>query len=247
MSANMDTSGLEKTLTGWEKNQLPFATASALTKTAKLVQVAEAAAMRRVFDRPTPFTLNSTVVKPATKSNLIAQVILKNANQKGAPPSVWLNPQVEGGNRQAKRTENLLRQKGLLPGGMFYVPGMGANLNRYGNWNAGELIKVMSALETLPETGYLANKSSRLGARVNANAGTYFVGRPGVGSLPLGVYQRQSDGTLKPIIIFVKTPHYHKLLPFYDIAREVYGSSFQAQFNIALRDALILSPLLRAA
>jgi hypothetical protein len=247
LSANMDTSGLEKTLTGWEQNQLPFATASALTKTVKLVQVATVAEMRKVLNKPTPFTLNSTVVRPATKSKLFAELILKNANQKGAPPSVWLEPNIEGGIRQAKRTETMLRQKGFLPGDMFYVPGTGASLNRYGNWNAGELIKVMSALQALPQMGYLANKSSRLSARVNANAGTYFVGKPAGGRLPLGVYQRKPDGSLKAILVFVKTPQYHKILPFYELAREVYGSNFQAQFNVALRDALILSPIIGKA
>lgn len=38
-----------------------------------------------------------------------------------------------------------------------------------------------------------------------------------------------------------------KLLPFYETAREVYGANFQQLFNQALRDALILSPYLRAA
>jgi hypothetical protein len=247
LSVNMDTSGLEKTLRDWELRQLPFATASALTATAKRVQVATVAEMRKVFDRPTPFTLNSTVVRPATKSKMFAELILKNANQKGAPPSVWLEPNIEGGVRQAKRTETMLRSKGFLPSGMFYVPGLGADLNRYGNISAGQLIKVMSALQAMPEQGYLANKSERLSARVNANAGTYFVGKPAGGYLPLGVYQRMPDGKLKSILVFVKTPHYHKILPFYELAREVFGSNFQAEFNKALRNALILSPILGRA
>src|ERR1035437_173058 len=247
LSVNMDTSGLEKTLRDWELRQLPFATASALTATAKRVQVATVAEMRKVFDRPTPFTLNSTVVRPATKSKMFAELILKNANQKGAPPSVWLEPNIEGGVRQAKRTETMLRSKGFLPSGMFCVPGLGADLNRYGNISAGQLIKVMSALQAMPEQGYLANKSERLSARVNANAGTYFVGKPAGGYLPLGMYQRMPDGKLKSILVFVKTPHYHKILPFYELAREVFGSNFQAEFNKALRNALILSPILGRA
>jgi len=247
MSANMDTLGLERTLTGWEQNQLPFATASALTATAKLVQVATVSEMRKVFDRPTPFTLNSTMVKPATKTNFVAQVLLKNQNQKGAPPSVWLEPNIDGGVRQVKRSEALLRQYGFLPSGMFYVPGLGADLDRYGNISAGQLIKVMSALQAFPEGGYLANKSSRLGARANRETDDIFVGKPAGGYLPLGVYQRMPDGKLKSILIFVKSPHYHKIFPFYDVARQVYGSNFQAEFNKALRNALILSPILGRA
>lgn len=245
--ADMNTSNFERTLQGWEKQQLPFATAKALTSTAKLVQLATQDEMRKVFDRPTPYTLGSTYVQPATKTNLVAQVFLKNVNQKGSPPSVWLEPQVEGGTRQPKRSETLLRRKGVLPGGMFYVPGLGADLDRYGNMSAGQLIRVMSALQSFPETGYLANKSKRLSARVNKQADTYFVGKPAGGYLPLGVYQRMADGKLKSIMIFVNTPHYGKLLPFYDLARATYGSNFQSEFNKALRDALILSPFTQAA
>lgn len=246
-TAQMDTLGLEKTLSGWEQTQLPYATARALTATGQRVKLATVAEMKKDFDRPTPFTLASVFLQPATKNKLVAEVRLKNTNQKGAPPSVWLQPNVDGGTRQAKRSELMLRAKGLLPSGMFYVPGYGADLNRYGNISAGQLIRVMSALEALPEMGYLANRSKRLGARANKQAGDYFVGKPAGGYLPLGVYQRMPDGKLKSILLFVKTPRYHKLLPFYDVAKTTFGTDFAGQFIIALRDALILSPTLGRA
>ena len=247
LSANMDTSGLERTLSGWELTQLPFATASALTKTAKIVQTATIAGMRKAFDRPTPFTLNSTVVLPATKNNLVAQLILKNVNQKGAPPSVWLQPNIDGGVRQLKRSEVLMQRKGILPGGMMWVPGLGATLDRYGNMSAGQIGQILSALSGFGEVGFLANRSFRRGARVNKTTSDIFVGKPAGGYLPLGVYQRMPDGKLKSLMVFVRSASYHKILPFYDIAREAFGSNFQMQFNIALRDALILSPSLGRA
>ncbi len=85
-----------------------------------------------------------------------------------------------------------------------------------------------------------------MGARANKNAANIFVGKPAGGQLPLGVYLRTKSG-LKPLMIFVNTPHYTKLLPFYETAREVYGANFQTIFNQALRDALILSPYLGVA
>lgn len=252
LSVNMDTSGLEKTLRDWELRQLPFATANALTQTAKLVQVATVAEMRKVFDRPTPFTLGSTFVKPATKGNLVAQMLLKNVNQKGAPPSVWLEPNIEGGVRQFKRSELLMQRKqfkghDILPSGMMWVPGLGATLNRYGNMSAGQIGQILSALSGFGETGFLANKSFRRGARINKVTGDIFVGKPAGGYLPLGIYQRMPDGKLKSLMVFVKSPSYHKILPFYDLARDVYGSNFQSEFNKALRNALILSPTLGRA
>jgi len=115
-----------------------------------------------------------------------------------------------------------------------------------GNISSGQIVQVLSALKSFPETGYLANRSSRMGARANKNAGNFFVGRPAGGHLPLGVYYRTSIG-LKPIMIFVNQPQYHKQLPFFETAHNVYVANFQSEFNQALRDALILSPFVRAA
>jgi hypothetical protein len=246
MNAAMDTSMLESTLQGWEKTQLPFATAKALTQTGQKVKAAITASIQRSFDRPTPYTMNSVYLKPATKNSLVAEVELKNWASKGAPPSVYLAPQVFGGDRQPKNSEKIMRRAGVLPAGMFWVPGSGATFNRYGNMSVGQIVQVISALKSFPETGYLANRSNRQGARGNKNAGNIFVGKPAGGYLPLGVYMRTKSG-LKPLMIFVNTPHYSKLLPFYETAHVVYSTNFQELFNQALRDALILSPYLRAA
>jgi hypothetical protein len=246
LTAAMNTANLENTLQGWEKTQLPFATAKALTLTGQKVKAGIRSAIQRSFDRPTPYTLNSVYLKPATKNNLVAEVELKNWASKGAPPSVYLAPQVFGGSRQPKNSEKIMRRAGVLPSGMFWVPGLGASTDRYGNISTGQIVQVISALKAFPETGYLANRSNRMGARANKNAGNIFVGRPAGGHLPLGVYLRTKDG-LKPIMIFINSPHYQKLLPFYETSREIYAANFQTIFNDALRDALILSPFLRAA
>lgn len=247
LTAIMDTSAMETTLKGWELNQLPFATAKALTQTGQRVRDAIRATMQVGFDRPTPYTLNSVYLQPATKTNLTSTVSLKNWASKGAPPSVYLAPQVYGGERQPKNSEKIMRSAGVLPGGMFWVPGSGATMNNFGNMSVGQIVQVLSALKSFPEVGYLANRSKRLGARANKNAANFFVGKPAGGKLPLGVYLRDSKGGLKPIMIFVNDPHYSVRLPFGQIASTVYGTNFQTIFNQALRDALILSPMLSAA
>ncbi len=68
----------KSTLNGWEKSQLPFATAKALTLTGQKVKAGITSAMQRSFSNPTPYTLNSVYLKPATKTNLVAEVELKN-------------------------------------------------------------------------------------------------------------------------------------------------------------------------
>ena len=242
ISANMDTRSFETTLQGWEKIQLPFATSLALNRVGQTAKTALRGVMQEVFDRPTPYSLNSVMMIPSTKTNLVCEVKLKDLASKGVPPSVYLQPQVAGGNRQAKSSEVLLRRSGFLPDGMFYVPGSGAKLDQYGNMSSGQIVQILSALKSFPETGYLANRSSRQGARANKNATTYFVGKPAGGKLPLGIYQRKANDQLVPLMIFVDSPNYKPRLPFYSTVNAIYTANFQDAFTQALRDALILSP-----
>jgi len=245
-SISVDTNQLETKLRGWEKDQLPYATALALTRTAQLMQQALVENMRKVFDRPTPYTLSSTYIKPATKTQLYAEVFLKNYASKGVPASVFLAPQIYGGQRNLKSSEKMLQKAGYLPSGMVWVPGSGARMNGYGNIMPSQLVQVVSALQAFPQAGYLANRSNRAGARGNKTSMQFFVGKPAGGRLPLGVYMRTKSG-LKPILIFVKSPNYKPRFHFFDVAKQTYETNFQEQFNKALRDALILSPTLAAA
>src|SRR6185369_12985592 len=75
--------------------QVRFAAAVALTKTAKAVEVAEKHEMSDVFDRPTPNTINSTYVKPATRQTLTAEVGIKNFAGKGIAASKYLAAQIK--------------------------------------------------------------------------------------------------------------------------------------------------------
>jgi hypothetical protein len=70
-----------KRLLDAQQRQMPFAVALALTRTAQDVKRAEQAEMRGVFDRPTPFTLNSLFTKPATKQSLEARVWVKDTER----------------------------------------------------------------------------------------------------------------------------------------------------------------------
>src|SRR5262245_39031822 len=106
---------LTQGLTQVQREQVPFATALALTRTAQVMQAAQITEMQRVFDRPTPFTLNALFVSPATKRRLEASVYFKDFAPKGTPAGKYLRPQIMGGGRNLKRMERLLQGKGLLP------------------------------------------------------------------------------------------------------------------------------------
>jgi hypothetical protein len=97
--------------------------------------------MAQVFDRPTPYTLYSTYVIPATKDRLESFVQLKDSAAEGTPAIKFLDPEVFGGERNPKRGEKALQQLGALTSGSFIVPSAGLKLGQYGNISAGTMTK----------------------------------------------------------------------------------------------------------
>ncbi len=235
MNIEMDISPALR-LTTTVLKQIPFATAKALTKTAQQAKLDIVANMKTVFDRPTPYTLNSLYIKPATKTDLESEVFIKNDSTTGTPASKYLAPEVYGGGRNMKRGEKALINKGLLPSGSYLVPGQGLKLNQYGNITSGMMIKILSGVSaTTDRYQYQTKRSIK---RQGANAGSYFVVSEPGGRLPLGVYQRLSEGHVAPLLIAISAPHYRERLSFFKLARETYQRVFNATFNKALADAI---------
>jgi hypothetical protein len=108
-----DVKRLERSLSDLAHKQLPFATAQALTALARMAQAAEKGALPSIFDRPTPFTLNSIGVIPARKDNLQAQVFVRDI------AAAYLAPYEFGG-------KNKLNAKALLKP-------VQQRVNQYGN------------------------------------------------------------------------------------------------------------------
>jgi hypothetical protein len=218
------------------RRQVPFATAVALTKTAQAVKDDLKAEMGRVFHNPTPYTLNSLFMKPATKARPEAVVWLKDFSFKGIPATKYLAPQIYGGARNAKRSERMLQRMGLLPDGMYWVPGQGARLNQYGNISGGQITQILSALGASPDQ--FQNRTSRSMQRAMARGSLlhYFVARPG-SHLRQGVWQRTKRG-VKPALMFVRSPQYQPRLDFFGVAEKTVNREFSAQFEKAFRFAL---------
>lgn len=239
IDANLDAERLIKKLSDIEKRQLPFATSKALNLTAKEVKADIRKEMPRVFDRPTPFTLNSVYMSPATKKELYAEVWLKDFAPKGTPAVKYLAPQVYGGLRGQKRSERWLQWKGILPSGMSWAPGSGARLNQYGNITGGRITQMLSALKAFPEVGYMANITER-SKKHNRKPRDYFALPRGRGRLPAGVYERTGRGGrgLRFTLAFIRQPHYRPRLPFFEIARRVHAREFGARFEKAWREAM---------
>lgn len=216
------------------KKSIPVATANALNSTAFKVKDMNVVEMKRVFDRPTRFTLNSLYVYRATVANLTARVFLKENN----PGKHYLRPEIFGGRRLPKPFEEALRTKGFLPAGMFAVPGSAAQLDAFGNMSRGQIVKILSALGAAERTaGYSANRTQRSIRRRRKQLGQYFVGKPG-GRLPLGVWQSfrfASGSAVKPILIFVSEPHYKQRYNFAGVSASTASKAFPYFFEQELR------------
>lgn len=229
------------------RNQLPFALATALNRTARAVVAAEQREMRDVFDRPKPWTLNSVTYWGASKTDLTATVFLKSDPQdRGAPADKYLAAEIKGGSRQPQRFELALRAVGVLPEGYRVVPGAAAKMDAYGNIAPSQILQILSYFRTFNVAGFDANATPASIARrkrgTKARAGfVYFAGRPADGRLPLGIWQRVGSGSgakLHPIMIFVDGALYQAIFDFVYTAEITVAKEFSTQFHQAVSDAL---------
>lgn len=113
ISVRFDVKALNKQLDALASKQLPFAAAQAINVVAKKLQAAEQENMRKVLDKPTPFTLNSVSVKLANKTSQTAMVFVKDI------AAAYLLPYEEGG-------QNKLNSRAL-------IKPVGQKVNQYGN------------------------------------------------------------------------------------------------------------------
>ena len=228
------------------KDQIPFATAYALTQTAKDSQTRVQREMRSVFNNPTPYTLAGLFVKPATKSKLTSTVKFKDQAFKGVPADRYITVQVEGGARRAKGFEELLIRSGVMPPNSYAVPTRAAKLDQYGNVPRGTLNAILSQLQASRDV--LSRETpvskARAAKRRNRRTSRYFTAYPGrarTKHLPPGIYERVGFGfgsAIRPVFLFVeRAPVYKPRLPFYRIMSETLRlrltSNFEKGFLIA--------------
>lgn len=196
--------------------------------------------MSTVFDRPTPFTLNSVRIFNATPSKLEVELWVKDDkenNSKALAPEDWVAPQVFGGGRVDKKSESLLRAKGILPAGLFIVPAAGAKLDQYGNLSRGQVLQILSGLSAAEGArGYTANASESARSLRKGHAKAFFVMRRG--KLPIGIAERRGKD-LVMVLAFVKQPQYRERYRFHDVVRRTAE-------NDALLEASIDKAITRA-
>lgn len=240
ITSNIDQIAKELAVLG-DPVRMAKATSTALTRTAKVAQQEIQKAMPRVFDRPTPFTIKSVMIEPATASRLESRVFIRDEAFKGTAPVNYLSPQAHGGARKQKRFERQLQSAGLLPHGMFAVPGRAAKLDSYGNWDRGQIVQVLSYLQAFGEQGYRSNMNQKRQHRfTNKQGKMYFVGEAGKRG-QLGIWEVvrfPGKSVIRPIALFVKAPGYRARFDFGKLADDVARRELPVQVVRAVDQAL---------
>ena len=233
-------------------DQAAYAAMLAINKTAGQARSEVQTEMQRVFDKPTPWVIDSLRIKYATKTNLTASLAYKDKNSVESSRTM-VEPHVLGGPRNYKGFEVRLMQAGYLPAGWNAVPGAGADLDAYGNMSQGQISQLLNVLGTYTEAGYNKANSKTITrlAKGNKKKGIYGfeywvnpanpTGNTPGRHLPPGVYKRVNTGfgtSLNPVLIFVKRAAYKQRLEFYSIVEMVTNRDIASNVKDAMDQAM---------
>jgi hypothetical protein len=246
MQIKIDISGLDQVRKAMEylPKKAKYAAVKSMNTSMEWAQTSVRKEMRNVFDRPTPWVLNSLRIKYAKPITLTAELAFKDINSVTSSSTMVL-PHVDGGQRRFKAMEARLMGIGLMPSGYNAVPGGAAKLDANGNMSRGQISQLLNVLGTYTESGFnKANLNTRArlakgNAKKNIYGFAYWVNPVGGKQskhLQPGVYQRVVTGfgtSLKPILIFIKQARYKKRLDFYGITQREIDKRFAGEFDRA--------------
>lgn len=240
----MDVEKLRRDMRIVQEKQIPFATSQAINACVKAAAPAVQAEMKSVFDRPTPWTLNSyRVLKYANKRSLVAVVGFKDMEQvggRGIPAGRYLQPHMEGTARPAKGLEVLLRARGLMSNNEFLVPSKFMNLDSYGNVSRGVIQKVIANLDASRDR--LTN-TPKGGARGGTKKADFFFTRRGVrGARLSAIWQnygaKGGQHAIPAFIVVTGAPKYKKKFDQAVIVERQVNLLFNSEFESAFARAI---------
>ncbi len=206
-----------------QQKEVSYAASRALNDTAFAARAELQKTIRAVFDRPTRWAQNAPWVEKAKPKKLSAWVSLDNW-RRASSQYTYLIPEIEGGPRKPKRSEILLRQRGILPGDRFIVPAAGARLDAYGNISRGQMQQILAQVRA----HFDPHQRTPLNRRTE-----YF--HKIIGGTN-GIWRRVGGGIL-PVLVFVRQPVYRKRLPFVEVTQQTVDRQWPANFSKQLAHA----------
>ncbi len=245
-----ETKALLAKLEALSSKGIKYAVAAAMTKTAVAAKAAFDKVLQAKLDRPRPMTKGATRYKAATKDRIDYDVFVKGEDWDSGPrgkevdPNRYLRALILGGYRANKKSEMLLRAKGILPPGYQLQPGEDAKLDAYGNIPGGRYTQMLSYFKALRDIGSTENRntSGRTGrnpARDKRRAATtrdYFVLYSLKTKTPTGIYTKKGKRGVAQIFKFVpKRAKYAKILDFKSTIDATFREVFEGHFRAALK------------
>ena len=182
----------------------------------------------QVFQNPTHLIRNAAFVKPAKQAEPFTVVHIKQQPFNGGThsPADVLLPHVEGGKRLSKGLEMGLRARQLLgrlqgkgiPRNTHFVPGAGAELNKFGNLTPAKVKRIL-------------NETKRPG-------GKFFMWIPDGSRYPLVMHQKSKQAAPEIALVGVAPPQYKKRFAFHAIVEQTFAKHYTSTVHQRL-DALL--------
>lgn len=207
----LDLSSNINEVLGWTARlhpQFQFACAVALTRTIQDAQRDVIDEEKAEFDKPTPYALKATFIRAAKKTNLSAELVIKDRAmaKTGQSHMDTIGHEFTGGTRRRKQIEGYATAAGLLGAREYLVPAAYARLDSYGNMSRGQVAQIMSQLRLGLDPYSWKSKSAR-SKRNQKRAGIMFWSRGE--HLKRGIWMRDGSDVV-PIMLAVSSVTYKK-------------------------------------
>ncbi|MXS85305.1 hypothetical protein ABO04_05065 [Nitrosomonas sp. HPC101] len=242
------------------KQQIPYALRLTANKLAENTKLHMETKQIPSLDRPTRYALNMMRVDYArSNKNPVATVKVKDTamvTKRGMfGPDQVLGHLFTGGQRRGKGFEGLMQQAGILPKGMYAVPGEGVTLDGYGNMPRGLIVQLLAYFRAFQESGFRANMTTKSRAAFgrrhrrknyqSAQSFNFFLIRVGDKSrLHPGIWSRVGFSvgkSIKPILMFVNKAVYRRYFDLPSIADMIIERDLEFVFNQSLNHAIATS------
>ena len=212
----------------------------ALSDTVDDLLLVEKMEMKRAFDNPRPYTVNSLFGKyPSSRGVGVinAGIAAREFAGKGTPAYKYLMPNIKGGKRRLKRSEKGLQAMGILPDGVMTIQGRNFARDSYGDIPGGQYTRMLAELGVVANGGAgLASQTGSKGQkkpRKNPNT-QFFVMKRRKGDRPFAIAERRGK-QINIMLVFQTEVPYKKRYDFYGIGKatilERYPKHFSRIFN----------------
>lgn len=219
ISVRSNVREVERMLGALALQQLPFATAVALTSLAKLVQKAEVQNLADKLKNPSPFTLKSVKATAARKNNPVSTVFVMDK------AAEYLDPYESGGAHK-------------LPGKALFNP-KNIPLNQYGQLRKGALAALKGRSDIF--IGKVKTKKGMVNGVWQRQAAKALVTNRRTGKSRLSTRGVNTTGGLKLLIRFGDALPVNKHLGYQARATAVVNANFNSEMGKALAMAMASS------